>query len=322
MKKNISTHILLILGLVLVFFAGCKKDEVENPYDEIERTVAVDNPSVEDIPVGNFAWLHGKIFAPTCANSGCHDGTFEPDFRSISSSYNSLVNHPVISNDAAMSFNVRVLPGNATASLLNERLTANIPNSSGIMPLEVDEESDWDSFSSAYISNIQAWINGGALDMYGNPPSSGSGNLPPSVEGLVVFPQGNTTNPFGRNPDEPGITPIEVNAGVIDVWVKASDDQLDPVNLGTNELLFANSTSALNNAVPVLFNTSSSIIAEDFGGNAVSFYHKASIDLSGSSPGDTFFLRTRFDDGVNPTVAIPNEGSNPFITAIFVIKVV
>lgn len=322
MKRNIRSVVLLFMGALLVFFTACKKDEVENPYEEIERSVAVDNPSVDDIPVGNFAWLHGKIFAPTCANSGCHDGTFEPDFRSISSSYNSLVNHPVISNNAEMSFEVRVLPGNASASLLNERLTANIPNSSGIMPLEVDEASDWDSFSSAYISNIQAWINGGALDMYGNPPSTGSGNLPPSVDGLVVFPQGNTTDPFGRNPDEPGITPIEVNAGVIDVWVKVSDDQLDPTTLGTNELLFASSTSELENASPVVFNSTNSIIAEDFGGNPASFYHRASIDLTGAAVGDTFFLRTRFDDGVNPEVSIPNEGSNPFITAIFVIKVV
>ncbi|MBK7268515.1 MAG: hypothetical protein IPI07_03030, partial [Flavobacteriales bacterium] len=32
--------------------------------------------------------------------SGCHDGTFEPEFRTIASAYNSLVYHPVIANDA------------------------------------------------------------------------------------------------------------------------------------------------------------------------------------------------------------------------------
>lgn len=321
MKSSISLVSLLVVGISIGLFSSCKKDEPENPYDEIVRTVAVDNPSVNDIPVGNFAWLHGKIFAPTCANSGCHDGTFEPDFRTISSSYNSLVNHPVISNDATMSFNVRVLPGNAGSSLLNERLTADIPNSSGIMPLEVDEESDWDSFSASYISNIQAWINGGARDMYGNLPSAESGNLPPTVDGLVVFPSGNTTTPFNRNPDEPGITPIEVNAGVIDIWVKANDDELSPTELGTNLLFYASSVNDLDAASPIIFSTANSINAEDFSGNAGTFYHKVSLDLSASNSGDTFFLRTQFDDGVNPVVSTPNSGSNPFITAIFVIKV-
>jgi hypothetical protein len=27
----------------------------------------------------------------TCANSGCHDGTFEPDFRTLEGSYNTLL---------------------------------------------------------------------------------------------------------------------------------------------------------------------------------------------------------------------------------------
>ena len=311
---------------IFVFFAfailmgSCKKDEPENPYDSIE-VVSVSNPSVDDLPVGNFAWIHGRVLSPTCANSGCHDGTFEPDFRTISSSYNSLVNHPVISNDASFSFVSRVTPGSANASLLNERLTANIPNSSGIMPLEVDEDSDWDSFDQEYITRIQDWINIGAPDMFGNLPQSGNSDLPPLVEGLVVFPSGNQTNPYIRDPQASGITPILVEAGLVDVWVRATDDNTAPEMLTVNELRFAEAVDNLDSSAPSTFTTGDTLLAEDFNGNGVNYIHKSTIDLTGYSQGQKFFLRTYFGDGTNNTVATPNSGSNAFITAIFVIEI-
>ncbi|MGB0423298.1 MAG: hypothetical protein ACPGED_03200, partial [Flavobacteriales bacterium] len=265
--------------------------------------------------------LHGRIFSPTCANSGCHDGTFEPDFRTISSAYNSLVNHPVISNDATFSFVNRVTPGSASTSLLNERLTADIPNSSGIMPLEVDEDSDWDSFDQEYISRIQDWINIGAPDMFGNLPGSGNSDLPPLVEGLVVFPSGNQTTPYIRDPEATGITPIVVEAGLVDVWVRATDDNTAAELLSINELRIAPAVDELDDAPSVLFTSGSSLLAEDFSGSAVNFIHKATLDLSTYTSGQTFFLRTYFSDGVNQTVSTPNAGSNAFITSIFVIEI-
>ncbi|NQX91634.1 MAG: hypothetical protein HRT74_05835 [Flavobacteriales bacterium] len=311
---------LIILGALSVALFACKQDEPENPFEAVEPVV-VDNPDINDIPVGNFAWLHGKVFKPTCANSGCHDGTFEPDFRTISSSYNSLVNQPVISNNAAMSFQVRVQPGNSTQSLLNERLTANIPNSSGIMPLEVDEESDWLEFEDQYIAQIQQWINDGAPDMFGNAPAALSDDLPPFVSGFVVFPEGNTTTPYIRDPEVPGLPPILVEATTIDVWMAVWDDITPAQDLLVNELRYAPLVSELENATPILFDTTQELWAQDFGGNPTVFYRKATIDLSGYSSGDTFFLRSSFSDGVNNTVDTPNEGSNPFFTAVFVIEI-
>ena len=311
---------LFLLFAFAILIGSCKKDDPENPYDDV-KAVSVSNPSVDDLPVGNFAWLHGRIFSPTCANSGCHDGTFEPDFRTISSSYNSLVNHPVISNDAAFSFVNRVTPGSSSASLLNERLTADIPNSSGIMPLEVDEDSDWDSFDQEYISRIQDWINVGAPDMFGNLPGSGSADLPPLVEGLVVFPSGNQTTPYIRDPEATGITPILVEAGLVDVWVRATDDNTAAESLTINELRIAQTVSELDDATAALFTSSSSLLAEDFSGSAVNFIHKATLDLSAYNSGQTFFLRTYFSDGVNQPVSTPNGGSNAFITSIFVIEI-
>jgi hypothetical protein len=148
MKKKILFSIhwsgwsIALAGLFLIF--SCKKKGSENPYDAIDRTVVNQNPSASDLPEGSFPWLQARIFTPTCANSGCHDGTFEPDFRTMASSYNTLVNHPVIANNPEESFHLRVVPGNAQASWLHERLTVAVPNTSGIMPpLAQQQTPDW-----------------------------------------------------------------------------------------------------------------------------------------------------------------------------------
>ncbi|WP_306639939.1 hypothetical protein [Sanyastnella coralliicola] len=318
MQKAKLVILLLVLGLVLV---QCKKDDPENPYEDIVR-VQNDNPDANDLPVGNFAWLHAKVFKPTCANSGCHDGTFEPEFNTISSSYNSLVNHSVISNDAGFTFNYRVVPGSASQSLLNERLTNDIPNSSGIMPLEVDEDSDWNELSASYISAIAEWINSGAPDMFGNMPGEAGADLPPQVEGLMAFPAGNTTTPYERDEDGFGITPILVDAAPIDIWVYATDDQTAPQDLMVNEIRYAESIEEIDSALASLFSTGENVNGLNFNDAPVTFLHKATIDLTNVESGTTLFLRTYFDDGAQESVtAIPNENSNEIITSIFVIRV-
>lgn len=307
--------------LLVTFMSACKKNEITNPYESIEP-ITVDNPDVNDIPSENFAWLHGKIFGPTCANSGCHDGTFEPEFRSISSAYNSLVNHEGISNDDQNNYSYRVVPGNAQSSLLHARLTINIPNTSGVMPLVVDPNSDWNENSSQYIQAITNWINNGAKDMYGQSPGDGQSDFPPQINGLVIFPSGNTTNPYERDPESVGITPIMVDATAIDIWVQVSDDNTPAEQLSVNEFRFAESLGDLNNASPQLYNYDNSLLATNFSGNPVNFTHKVTVDLSSFDSGSTFFLRSYFNDGIQEyTTEIPGEGSNPYITAIFTMQV-
>ena len=94
------------------------------------------------------------------------------------------MNHPVIANDAAMSFNRRVVPGNVGASFLHERLTVEIPNTSGMMPLEVDEDSDYDERRDEYIAAITAWIETGAPDLNGNTAPAEGASLPPQIHAL------------------------------------------------------------------------------------------------------------------------------------------
>ncbi len=333
MKKR-DTHISLykkvafILPMIVVIsFAlfSCKKKELTNPYAGLTHVVYNDNPSVDELPEGSFAWLHAKIFRPTCANSGCHDGTFEPEFRGIGSAYSSLVNHPTIANTPGNTFQYRVKPGDANASFLHERLTTFVPFSSGMMPLVTDPGSDWPANRDSYISKITDWINSGAKDIYGNAAPDLSSNLPPMIYGLAVFPQGNTTNPYPRQTNSPyGIGAIEVPAQMVDVWIFAYDDNAYP-NL-FNGITLQASTSVLDftNALQSNFVVSGPINAIPFGdGDPAPFYYKATLNLSSAAPGGYYYLRNFMDDGQQSSLTVmPNNSSNPFWFLIFSLKIV
>lgn len=177
-------QLLTISLMVMVLLAGCRKsDAPDNPFDDPNYKAPSGGGSVDTLPLTNFAGLHQRIFKPTCSNSGCHDGTFEPDFRTIESSYNTLLYQPIIKNNPAGAFLYRVLPGNANGSVLHERLVADIDGISGIMPLSIDPQSDWPTKKAEYIAAVVAWINAGARDMFGNPPPNGPVN--PRLQGMV-----------------------------------------------------------------------------------------------------------------------------------------
>ena len=112
-----------IIIIMIVFFA-CKEET--NPFDFNGSNINSNNDTVYFFDATDFSALHNNIFTPTCANSGCHDGTFEPDFRTIESAYNSLVYQPVIKNDINNSFTYRVDPGNSSKSILYHRLIVDI----------------------------------------------------------------------------------------------------------------------------------------------------------------------------------------------------
>ncbi|HIF14117.1 MAG TPA: hypothetical protein EYQ86_01765, partial [Bacteroidetes bacterium] len=102
-RKKINITLLLILSLI-VFFACNKTEKIiernytglptSNPYDEIEY----DDSLIQSITLDSFsiAGLHSYIFEVKCADPACHDGSFDPDFRSIQSTYNTLVYQEVI----------------------------------------------------------------------------------------------------------------------------------------------------------------------------------------------------------------------------------
>ena len=167
----------IIKKIVLPFFTiaflaivlnGCYKDtpEPHNPYDDIDYPTTP--APVDTLDPTSFVALHRNIFSVRCAVPGCHDGHFEPDFRTLQSAYSTLVYHPIIKNNNDSSFQFRVIPFNKDESVLYERLTnCCFVNQDDRMP----QDNIGVPLESNHISNIAAWIDGGARDIFGDIPS-------------------------------------------------------------------------------------------------------------------------------------------------------
>lgn len=309
-----------LLFAVLCAWPGCRPDAPTNPYDDLPPPLDLGGLPVPPLPEGNFAWLHQQVFAPTCANSGCHDGTFEPDFRTVGSSWNTLVNHPVTANDAAMSFSRRVEPGNVEASFLHERLTTEIPNTSGMMPLEVDDESDYDARREEYIAAIVQWINAGAPDINGNPAPVDGSSLPPQIHGFAVFPPGIGTTPYARA-EGVGIQPVLVEAAPVQVFAAMTDDLLPPDGLTCHWALgvdLADADAAQDGgafaAAPFTFE------APDFSGSTETYALHAEIDLTGAAAGSEWTLQLRAFDG-NAETRAPSSTSPAYIELLYRLRI-
>jgi len=157
---------------LLLALISCGTEQPPNPFD-----IGTGEP-IDTANLTGFAALHEKFLEPRCANPACHDGTFEPDFRTVEGSYNTLVYHPVVKNDANGTFEYRVVPGDVNQSwLINRLMTAN--DTLGRMPLYA-EPLTWDE-----IKEFSNWIMAGAPDARGNLPIEP--NEVPRFEWYVAF---------------------------------------------------------------------------------------------------------------------------------------
>ncbi len=165
--KKISFYFFLLCSAAS-FFAGCKdkeSTEPENPFASLNEAPVIPGDTVN---ASSFLGIHKNIFAVKCANPSCHDGSFEPDFRSVESTYNTLVYHPVIKQ--LDPWNFRVMPFDTAKSWLwqrvnHERIISNGDTSGGRMPLYKD------ALSSAELSSISTWILNGARNVQGQVPT-------------------------------------------------------------------------------------------------------------------------------------------------------
>jgi hypothetical protein len=169
--------IALFLFVFFCFFS-CKKEEAppSNPYENVNYNNGTnEDPSLDP---NSIQGLHKNILFPRCANPGCHDGTFEPDYRTVESSYSTLVYQPVnmVTLDSAQLFSYRVIPHNTGDSWLIERLTT---TTSDYMP------SNSTRLSQTEIDHFKTWINNGCPDINGNLPQKP--DLQPNVVGYVSF---------------------------------------------------------------------------------------------------------------------------------------
>ena len=162
--KNISLLAASAVMLATMLFIGCDKETVipPNPYDDI--VYPTPPAPVDTLNPNSFIAIHRDILHPRCAVPGCHDGSFEPDFRTVQGSYSTLVYANIIKNNSDSTFTFRVVPNDASQSVLYERLTnCCFVNQNDRMP----QDNIGIALESEYISRIENWIMDGAKNMFG-----------------------------------------------------------------------------------------------------------------------------------------------------------
>lgn len=322
MKKNTIHKLGVLIAIIIFSFSACKKDKTPVPFqDKIFKV-----KSLEELNnLTGFAALYQKIFKPNCAYSNCHDGSFEPDFRTMYSAYNTLVYHSVFKvwpDDTTIQY--RVLPGkDRERSMIYIRMTT-WDGGTGLMPLyPADQEQMWIDNKEEYSEELFTWIEDGALDIFGNEPTTG--NPAPQPQGMQVFKAGETTNPYPR-PGAGDIPPIEVglnnSGGSVDIWFSFIDDETAPENFQLTEMKVADNPNHFDEVTAVNLDLVTSITEEDFWGNNVSFTHKANIDISQWNPQQYIYVRVYIQDGEQTEPSeVPNETSNEDLFAkYFTIK--
>lgn len=164
LKKTTLTVALTIMAFMVVFLVACDKetDLPHNPYDDI--VYPTPPAPIDTLNPNSIVAIHRDILHPRCAVPGCHDGNFEPDFRTVQSATSTLVYARIVKNNADSTFMFRVVPYDTAQSVLHERLTnCCFANTNDRMP----QDNIGVPLESAYIDRIEAWIMDGAKNMFG-----------------------------------------------------------------------------------------------------------------------------------------------------------
>lgn len=171
MIKNFSYKLVLAITTIIVVVMiqnGCKKKEEPapaNPFATIDYGTV---PVVPNPDPNSLVGIHTNILQPKCAVPGCHDGNFEPDFRTPQSAYSTLVYHPVKKNNTDEAFVFRVVPYKPLESVLYERITnCCFVNQDDRMP----QDNIGVPLPDGDVQAIKNWITAGAKDVFGNVPT-------------------------------------------------------------------------------------------------------------------------------------------------------
>lgn len=314
-----------MLSVFALSVGSCKKKEEApppNPFDDPSLQAPPTNTTSYSPPANSFEYIYHNIFNVTCNNSGCHDGSFEPDFRNLSSSYNSLVYAPVIITPTNNPYIYRVMPGDASKSLLKHRLVQ-MPGSGigtlgqGRMPWN-DTNWMYRGSNPSYIQSVINWINEGAKDVFGNSPLPG--NKQPGVHGLQICNTG-TNVPFTRSK----YISISKNNGPVDIWIYATDAETSAQNLTNATIKFSTNRNDFTNATSQslsYINNGNSYQDITLSGTVSYNYKLSNFSLNTILPDTGYiFMRAYFKD---PDHAEPSETPNAgaqYHTDYFVIKI-
>jgi hypothetical protein len=311
-------HIFLIaFSMGIVAFVACKKTTgpaVENPYDKVVIVKDTSGTKNKTPDPSSIEGLHLNLFAPTCANSGCHDGTFEPDFRTVQSTFASLVNQKPIKNDLAGTFAARVVPGNADASMLIYRMTIDLGGNSGIMPLVIDPGSDYASKKDQHLDNLKKWINNGAKDMNGN--SSPVVDFPPLILGVQGLIGGSPLSRGGK------YEPLYCSAGQsFELWFSLTDDKVNQSALTGMKINWSTDPSQYNPANEKPLQAATVKMMPGLYSGSVSYAWYYPFDGSGLKKDDVIWFRITCSDGTNINYELPNNNSMFFLKKYFAVSV-
>lgn len=298
MRKSAKFLSLSIISIAFFMICeSCKKDVLpENPFENIDLGDTTNNGIAVDST--SFTFVHKTIFEPRCANPGCHDGSFEPDFRNVQSAFATLVYHPIIKNNAAEDFSYRVVPFDTTLSVLHERLTnCCFVNVNDRMP----QDNIGIPLSRNDIQLIEDWIMSGAKDMFGQLAS-----LPDNYPNVGYFIAANSDFSFiysddriDSNYQNPFLIP---NDSLVNFVVLVSDDITEVCDLTVNQVKmsydidFATVISAYNAAC--------------FDAGNEEYVWAATFNSSDFNTGITVYMRYYVNDGEHiENTEFPNDNS-------------
>jgi len=298
----------IVLICIVSFFlllSGCEKDEDPvNPFNgPVVNQDTVGFVIVNPEPA-SFAGIYQNILKPTCANVGCHDGTFEPDYRTLGSAYNTLVNQVPIKNDG--SYTYRVEPFNPQRSVIMARLNNLLTPQ---MPFQIEPDSDWPQKKDEYINHIRTWITNGAPDIMGNvrqinypaPVLLGAG----ASESNIWMARSGGTGPL--------IMPDSVSN--VRLYFAFRHDELQPQELQYNRIIFSTNPDVKGAQELPLQILASPRYERGFYGEIVAYTHY--IDINPEADFDhneeQWFFRVYVQDDQNPVTEIPTDNGIYYI---------
>lgn len=301
-KRMRKLGYIILLSICGLWLSSCDKagDAPHNPYDDV---VYITPPApVDTLQTNSMVWLQKNIFETRCAAPGCHDGNFEPDFRTIESSFATLVYHPIVKNNRDSTFKYRVVPYDTANSVLHERLTNccfvgtndRMPQDNIGVPLQQN-----------YIDAITAWILSGAPDMMGQVKTLP--NLKPSIDYYLAANADYTVDYSTKNNriDSVNYNPFMVSTGtVINMVLFVSDDNTPLNQLLYNKLRTSYSTDDFSTSAPGYSETTATFV--NLGGAGQ--YWIATLNSSNFAVGSVVYMRYYTEDNAaGPIVEMPSD---------------
>lgn len=327
--------ICFLIAAFALLFAACKDSMNEtiielpdppfNPFDTIDYDESM--IPIMTVDSNSFLGLHTYVLNPSCNQPACHDGTFEPDYRTVQSSYSTLVFHPVKKNFPIDPVPYRVTPGDPAQSMIYRRITEHNPPNFERMP------SSGNELPADQIALVRNWIEDGARDIYGNMPSQSS--VQPSCFGLAAFlPQSSDfrvdtiRGSFAFNPflapagEELRIWFMLLDATPAGDTIFGNELTYNKIKLSTNAIDFSNAVE-LDMENPLIPELIYSAFSQPLN-FPLPFYQNVTFNPAdyGFTTGDLVYMRiyVKDSDHTEPT-EIPGAGAQIYLQSYFAFSI-